>query len=150
MKKLTKRQIKEQEEKKQKIQMRDARIFHTFKAYTLYHSLKEDEIFISEDDERRQSIVSQVYGYYCEVYNKLIHTCNNMPESAEIWCNTFSSHRKKEYWVKHSKGEIGGIHVITCPFCGAELEKGKGDVIVFKTHISEKKWKQKFKCSFNN
>lgn len=95
------------------------------------------ETFIKENDERRKTIVNEVYAHYCELYNKLLHKCKNMPDDIYIWCNVYH-YVDGEYWVMNKKGEISGANIDKCPFCSADLKHQKGDVIAYRTETDKR------------
>lgn len=39
---------------------------------------------------------------------------------------------RPEYWVMNDIGNPAGEHIETCPYCGADLKNGAGDVVLVK------------------
>lgn len=56
-----------------------------------------------------------------------LHVCPQKPENIKIWLNAMMP---PEYWVMNKSGNPCGEHIETCPYCGAALKDGCGDVLV--------------------
>lgn len=56
-----------------------------------------------------------------------LHVCPQKPENIKIWLNAMMP---LEYWVMNKSGNPCGEHIETCPYCGAALKDGCGDVLV--------------------
>lgn len=52
-----------------------------------------------------------------------------LPEGKYIWLNHIEA---PEYWVINDEGNPCGEHIETCPYCGADLKNGAGDVVLVK------------------
>lgn len=52
-----------------------------------------------------------------------------LPDDKYIWLNEIEP---AEYWVMNDSGTRPGEHIDTCPFCGANLKAGGGDVLLVK------------------
>jgi ribosomal protein L24E len=87
-----------------------------------------DEILIKEGSEERENLSGILWGNYRELYGMARHECERIPENQYIWMNPCECN----YWVLHTEGEICGEHIEKCPYCGAELGKGKGDAYLYK------------------
>jgi ribosomal protein L24E len=82
-----------------------------------------------KDGSPEREVLSGILGAgYCKLYGAAHHECLDMPEGEYIWMN----HCERNYWVLHRKDQIQGKHVEKCPYCGAELGKGKGDAYLYK------------------
>lgn len=95
------------------------------------------ETIIKETDERRKTIVHEVYRNYCNLYNSLKHKCANIPKNKYIWCNVYHFDGG-EFWVLNEDGQIGGAHIDVCPYCGADLKHQKGDVIAYRCQTDKR------------
>ena len=58
---------------------------------------------------------------------EVLHVCPQKPENIKIWLNAMMP---PEYWVMNKSGNPCGEHIETCPYCGAALKDGCGDVLV--------------------
>lgn len=56
-----------------------------------------------------------------------IHVCDQKPENVKIWLNAMMP---AEYWVMNKLDNPCGEHIETCPYCGANLNDGEGDVLI--------------------
>lgn len=55
-----------------------------------------------------------------------IHVCNEQPRNIKIWLNEIE---KPETWVMNKEGTVCGEFIDVCPYCHANLKKGRGDVL---------------------
>lgn len=88
-----------------------------------------DKILVKDGASERSTLSADLWRGYCKLYSKALHECRNMPDDMEIWVNPCEP---ENYWIIHSKHEISGEKVDICPYCGAELSKGKGDAYLYK------------------
>lgn len=56
-----------------------------------------------------------------------IHVCGAQPDDVKIWLNAMAP---QEYWVLNSGDDPCGEHIEVCPYCGAKLKEGAGDVLM--------------------
>ena len=56
-----------------------------------------------------------------------IHVCDTKPDDVKIWLNAMAP---AEYWVLNSGDDPCGEHIEVCPYCGANLKDGAGDVMI--------------------
>lgn len=87
------------------------------------------EKVIHENDGDRPSVVAMLRSGFGFVWNQARHRCPALPPGKYIWLNEIEL---PEYWVLNDEGDPCGEHVEVCPFCGADLKHGKGDVIMEK------------------
>lgn len=77
----------------------------------------------------------------CESYNSTIyggvaHVCGGMPEDVHVWRNVYAvftgndARDGREYWVLNHRGNPSGERIDVCPYCGANLRRGEGDVFL--------------------
>jgi hypothetical protein len=61
-----------------------------------------------------------------------VHICDEQPDNVKIWLNEVESHEgpDSEFWVINRDGEAGGEQIDRCPYCGAGLKWGAGDVAI--------------------
>lgn len=90
--------------------------------------LLPQETLIREGSPERDRVREILANGYCDLYSKALHRCAKLPAHREIWLN----HCDKDYWVIHTKGEPQGDKCDVCPYCGAKLKDGKGDVVLIK------------------
>lgn len=64
-----------------------------------------------------------------------IHVCNEQPRNIKIWLNEFE---KPETWVMNKEGTVCGEFIDVCPYCHANLKKGRGDVLFVPRRPLEK------------
>lgn len=64
-----------------------------------------------------------------------IHVCNEQPRNIKIWLNEIE---KPETWVMNKKGMVCGEFIDVCPYCHANLKKGRGDVLFVPRRPLEK------------
>lgn len=56
-----------------------------------------------------------------------VHVCDKKPDDVKIWLNAMAP---AEYWVLNSGDDPCGEHIEVCPYCGANLKDGAGDVLI--------------------
>lgn len=64
-----------------------------------------------------------------------IHVCNEQPRNIKIWLNEIE---KPETWVMNKEGTVCGEFIDVCPYCHANLKKGRGDVLFVPRRPLEK------------
>ena len=64
-----------------------------------------------------------------------IHVCNEQPRNIKIWLNELE---KPETWVMNKEGTVCGEFIDVCPYCHANLKKGRGDVLFVPRRPLEK------------
>ena len=87
-----------------------------------------DKIFVKEGTPEREHLSAELWRGYCKLYQHAHHECANLPPDKYIWMNPCGHN----YWVINIKGEVCGKKADICPYCGAELSKGKGDAVLYK------------------
>lgn len=87
-----------------------------------------DRTRIKEGTLERKLLSGILWSNYCELYSSAEHRCESMPDDMYIWMNPCHN----EYWVINKRGNIQGEKADVCPYCGAELHKGKGDAYLYK------------------
>jgi hypothetical protein len=87
-----------------------------------------EKTLIKEGSHEREFLSEILAAGYCGLYGEALHECSNLPSDEYIWMNCC----EEEYWVLNKKGVCGGEHIEICPYCGAELGKGKGDAYLYK------------------
>lgn len=95
--------------------------------YEKWLSLQERTL-IKEGTSERATLNETLWANYCELYGQALHECERLPEDEYIWMNAC----KHEFWVLNKRGECQGTQINKCPYCGAELGKGKGNVYLYK------------------
>lgn len=88
-----------------------------------------EEKLIHADDPLRQQVQTTLRRLYCTVWEQALHRCPNLPAEKCIWLNY---NELPEYWVMNDEGDPCGEHIEQCPFCGADLKNGGGDVALTK------------------
>jgi len=87
-----------------------------------------EETHIAEDSKERADINNILYHGFCELYSSALHDCETIPDTHRIWLN----HNNRDYWVLNETGVCGGERIDICPYCGAELSQGKGNIKLIK------------------
>jgi len=90
-----------------------------------------NELHIADGSIARKGLHSN-YKYSTDLWlitRFIRHKCAYMPRNMYCWLNTC---QPPEYWVFTKKNEATGRHVDACPYCGARLKDGRGDVTVYK------------------
>jgi len=113
-------QIEQDEEKERRFAERKA-------LYEQWLSLPE-VTHIAEGTKERAEIAWILYQTRTQLYIDALHVCDNLPDTHRIWLNPSSNN----YWVLNENGVCGGEHIENCPYCGAELSEGRGNVILKK------------------
>lgn len=88
-----------------------------------------DETLVSAKDPRRPEVKSMLAEGYCLLWKEALHRCPGLPADKYIWLNYIEP---AEYWVMNDVSDPAGEHVEFCPFCGADLKHGAGDVVLTK------------------
>lgn len=85
-------------------------------------------ILLSGTEERRLVLKAIRENMPCQA----IHICDEQPDNVKIWLNEIESHEgpDSEFWVMNRDGEAGGEQIDRCPYCGADLKQGAGDVAI--------------------
>jgi len=91
-----------------------------------------NEIFMADGTAERAGMYGK-HAYMTELWmitRSIHHTCAGMPENYKCWLNTCEP---AEYWVLTQKGDVeSGRHIKLCPYCGARLIDGRGDITIYK------------------
>lgn len=103
------------------------------KMYNEWKALSEITRVPEGSDERANLASILNYGY-CKLYWHAYHECPELPDTQYIWLNG----NYENYWVLNERGAGEGEYIKTCPYCGAELSKGKGSANLYKA--PEKYW----------
>lgn len=90
--------------------------------------------FIFETQKERKELLIYMGVLTNTEYHNAHHVCKEMPENVYAWLNSCNNN----YFVFTNRGDIFGKQHDVCPYCGADLTKNEGDVILFKKH--EKFW----------
>lgn len=88
-----------------------------------------EEILIPEESELRPQIREILREALGIVWKQATHRCKETPAGKDIWLNEIEA---PEYWVMNDEGDPCGEHIEKCPFCGADLSRGCGDVVMTK------------------
>ena len=88
-----------------------------------------EEKFIHEGDPMRAQVRGELARWYCSRWAQALHRCAELPDGKSIWLNHIEA---PEYWVINDEGNPCGEHIETCPYCGADLKNGAGDVVLVK------------------
>ena len=86
-------------------------------------------MLIPEGDPRRREVRAMLATRYCLLWKQALHRCSDLPTGKYIWLNYIE---RPEYWVMNDEGNPAGQHIEVCPFCGANLKAGEGDVVLIK------------------
>lgn len=97
------------------------------KLYEQWLELPE-KTFVKEGTSERENLNDILWNNYCKLYSYAHHECEGLPNDEYIWLNAV----EHEYWVLNKKANVSGKHIEICPYCGAELGKGKGDAYLYK------------------
>lgn len=87
------------------------------------------EMPVPSGDPQRRDVRSMLGEKYCFLWKQALHRCQGLPDDKYIWLNEIEP---AEYWVMNDSGNPAGEHIDTCPFCGANLKAGGGDVLLVK------------------
>lgn len=93
-----------------------------------------DETFIFAHQPERKELLNYMGVLTNTEYHNAHHVCKEMPENVYAWLNSCNNN----YFVFTNRGDVFGKQHDVCPYCGADLTKNEGDVILFKKH--EKFW----------
>lgn len=88
-----------------------------------------EKMLVTAADPRRGEVKAMLQSGYCLTWQEALHQCQELPPEKYIWLNYIEP---AEYWVMNDVGDPAGEHVETCPFCGANLKAGGGDVLMVK------------------
>lgn len=87
-----------------------------------------DETFIFAHQKERKELLNYM-GVLAETeFEDAHHVCKQMPSNIHAWLNSCN----ENYFVFTEKGAMGGEQYDICPYCGANLKKNEGDVVLFK------------------
>ena len=78
---------------------------------------------------RPDMVVTFCEGYFSGLWSDALHVCGKLPRGVYIWLNNYMT---GEYWVEHRPGSVQGRKADVCPYCGADLKHGHGDVVFLK------------------
>ena len=84
---------------------------------------------VSAESPDRPWVRQELADGYGMVWKYALHRCRGLPPDHYIWLNHIEA---PEYWVMNQGGDPRGEHVEVCPFCGADLRHGEGDVVLVK------------------
>lgn len=112
--------------------MQDERLRETEieKLFRRWQSLPA-ELPVLSGDPKRRDVRSMLGEKYCFLWKQALHRCQGLPAGKYIWLNYIEL---PEYWVMNDEGNPAGQHIETCPFCGANLKAGEGDVVLVKAN----------------
>lgn len=91
------------------------------------------ETIILESQKERSQIARMINFLGTSEYGRAHHICKEMPDNIYAWLNTCHDN----YFVFTVRGEMSGKHYSVCPYCGANLEKNEGDVVLIKTNANQ-------------
>ncbi len=98
------------------------------KMFREWMTMPAEKLVLAVSSERMDVRSDLAHGY-CMRWSKALHRCPGLPDDQYIWLNEIEP---PEYWVLNRNGDQCGEHVETCPFCGADLKHGGGDVVLHK------------------
>ena len=93
-----------------------------------------EETFIFSSQVERKELLDYMGVLARTEYHDAHHVCKQMPSNIRAWLNSCN----ENYFVFTEKGAMAGEQHDICPYCGANLKKNEGDVILFRKH--EKYW----------
>lgn len=96
--------------------------------YREWLTLPEEKLIPATSPER-PGVHREMRRGFSKVWEKAIHRCHGMPPEAEIWLNEIEA---PEFWVLNHGDNPCGERVEICPYCGANLKSGEGDVVLVK------------------
>lgn len=90
-----------------------------------------NELLIPASSPERPGVPANLNYGYCMRWNCAHHRCPGLVAEGHhyIWLNCVQA---PEYWVMNPMGDPVGEHIDICPFCGADLTHGGGDVVLCK------------------
>lgn len=91
--------------------------------------LLPDEQEIKADAFIRPMVRDKLAEHFARLWSRAFHRCPGLPEDRYIWLNEIEP---PEYWVLNERGNLCGEHIDKCPYCGADLSLGRGDVVMVK------------------
>jgi len=84
-------------------------------------------ILMGGTEERRLVLKAVQENIPCQA----VHICDEQPDDVKIWLNEIESRGPGfEFWVMNQDGKVEGEQIDRCPYCGAELKQGAGDVAI--------------------
>ena len=88
-----------------------------------------DSYRIAETDPERKLPLDDLLPY---TDMRILHVCKDMPELAIVYRSLQEYEDGKEHWSIRRKGHQlkFGLEIETCPYCGADLAHGRGDIIL--------------------
>lgn len=89
------------------------------------------QMLIPAGDPKRSRVLSMLNEGYGFLWDRALHRCEGIPPTRYIWLNAV---QPAEYWVMNDFWNPAGKHVETCPYCGADLKSGGGDVLLVKAN----------------
>ena len=98
------------------------------RAFQEWSHLPEEKL-IQAGDKLRQQVCSMLRRGFGNLWTQALHRCSNLPAEKYVWLNEIEP---AEYWVMNDAGNPCGEHIEQCPFCGADLKNGRGDVVLIK------------------
>ena len=105
-----------------------------------------DTLLIPDGSDDRERIRTLLGVEYCTYWKAAHHVCDQMPDDKYIWLNHVA-YDQGQYWVLNSNRRVAGEHVRECPYCGADLANGRGDVMLIKadsrSHLCFLNWCKK-------
>lgn len=107
----------------------------TLEMYREWQALPSEKRIASGSQQRRAARADLSHGY-CRRWMSMQHVCPDMPPDTYAWLNYC---QPPEYWVLHKRSEVAGDHIDVCPYCGANLAGGDGDVTMIKA--DERYWR---------
>lgn len=87
------------------------------------------EKLIPAGDPLRQQVQTMLRRGFGALWEQALHRCTKLPKGKYIWMNEIEL---PEYWVMNDDGNPCGEHIEQCPFCGADLINGGGDVVLIR------------------
>lgn len=100
----------------------------SFNEFNTWRNLPERTHIDADSKDRPQ--VREMLRKKWKLYSAAHHVCSKLPGDRYIWLNYVEN---PEYWVLNKVGGPVGEYVETCPYCGADLKHGGGDVVLLKT-----------------
>ena len=88
-------------------------------------STESDRELIKEGTDARRQVHSRARIECGSI--SAVHVCDKKPDDVKIWLNAMAP---AEYWVLNSGDDPCGEPIEVCPYCGANLKDGAGDVMI--------------------
>lgn len=96
--------------------------------YREWLTLPEEKLIPAHSQERSM-VHKELRVGFGKKWRQAVHRCKGTPSDVTIWLNEIEA---PEFWVLNHGDNPCGERVEVCPYCGANLKSGEGDVVLVK------------------